>query len=134
MKNLAVVAAIVAIFSTSVVSASVDPIKPRAEKIETKKGKRSLKNLLEKPAVVKTLDEQVKDILKSERMEVTEDAKVVVRFMINSDNEIVVVDTDTTQDWAANMVKRSLNDRKVENISNAQKNRFYYIAVALKAN
>jgi len=135
MKNLVILAVVFAVFSAQSIQASVDPIKPSIEKKSGKEGKKSLKNLLEANKVKedKSLDEQVKDMLRNTKMDITEDARVMVKFMINSDNEIVVLDTECNSDRAAKMVRNYLNYNKVENVSAAQKNRFYYLAVALQA-
>ncbi len=134
MKNVALFALVLSCFATGVVRASVDPVRPSVVKVEKKKGKVSLKDIMEakRASRLTTMDMQITDLLRMPRTEVMGDAVVKVKFVINSDNQIVVLDVQSDKKWASTLVEGRLHGQQLLNVRPEQKKRYYYMPVVLQ--
>ncbi len=134
MKNVALLTLVLAFFATEVVRASEDPVKPSIVKVEKKKGKVSLKNIMEskRASRLTTMDMQISDLLRMPRKEVIGDAEVKVKFVINSDSQIVVLDVKGDKEWARTLVEGRLHGKQLLNVRPEQKKKYYYMPVVLQ--
>ena len=57
----------------------------------------------------KSVSEQVAQLLEEPAFKVTEDITATVTLMVNKDNEVVVIDVETQEEFVSNFIKSRLN-------------------------
>ncbi|WP_411768142.1 hypothetical protein [Winogradskyella sp. A3E31] len=110
MKTLKMFALVVVFTFSSAVSASTNP---------------------SKDAEPKSLTESVSELLQKPNFEVEKSVEAKVFFMINNDNEFVVLSVESTDEGVKNFIKRRLNYKKVER--NGYGSQIYTIPVKIEA-
>jgi len=63
----------------------------------------------------KTVSQEIEKFLKNANMELEHDVNAYVTFMINEEQEVVVLTVDTDNETIARFIKSRLNYKKLEN-------------------
>ncbi len=117
MKNLKSIIAIIAISLATTFSATAT---------ETEKGKAKSK-------ISNKLRTEIVSMLGTEiQVELEDTTSAEIAFMINNDNEVVIVSVDSKVDEFSSFVKTKLNYKKVK-VKGTKKGEIYRIPVKLKA-
>ncbi len=87
----------------------------------------------DEPKQITELRNQVKKLVKSPQLEaygIDSDTKVHIRFMLNNDNEIVVLSTDTDNAYLDSFIKDRLNYKMVKIAP--LKDKYYNVSIVFK--
>ena len=113
MKNLKILALVVAMTIGSFVSATTNPIKT-----------------VESASISKSVGE----LLKNPGFQLDQEVDAVVDIFINSDDEMVVLSVDTDNEKVEQYIKSRLNYKKVENTTLGNKKSFKVPVKMVKSN
>ncbi|MBU3011924.1 hypothetical protein KO506_10960 [Polaribacter vadi] len=119
MKNLKSIIAIIAITLATTFSATATE-----KKTETAKEKAKISNIL-RTEIVSMLGNEI-------QVELEDTTSAEISFMINNENEVIIVSVDSEVTEFSSFVKNKLNYKKIS-VKGTKKGEIYRIPVKLKA-
>jgi uncharacterized radical SAM superfamily protein len=110
MKTIKSIALALALLSGTLVSAATVPVKKKE---------------------IKPCSEQIAELLEEPQFEVENELSAYVTFMLNDDNEIVVLDVETDNEQVERFVKARLNYQEIQ--TNLETGKQYNVPVRIVA-